>query len=148
MNFRFAKFEDIGDIKNLRLQMLSEFTKTLPDDLDDRIQAYLEEHILDGSCLCAVLEIQGQIVAVAMLCVYDEIPDEINTNGKCAKLCSVYTLPAFRGRGYMEALLRYLLEEAKSCGIREISAAAERKAMPLYEKIGFQTAETIMYMDL
>ena len=57
---------------------------------------------------------------MALLCCYAELPDEINLEGKNTKFSSVYTFPASRGRGYMEHLLCYLLDEAKRYGIREI----------------------------
>lgn len=148
VTMRLAASADIGALKHLRLQMLLEWADKIPEQLPDLIQAYLEKHIPDGSCLCALLELHGEIVAMAMLCTYDELPDEANITGKGAKLCSVYTLPSFRGRGYMEKLLLFLLVEAKKKGIREITAAAERKAVPLYKKVGFQMAETILFMDL
>ena len=120
----------------------------MPEGLPHSIESYLEKHIPDNSCLCALLEVDGEIAAIAMLCCYEEMPDELSTAGKSAKLSSVYTLPPFRGRGYMEQLLLYLLEEARGLGVKEISAAAVRKSIPLYKKVGFQAAETIMYLDL
>lgn len=148
MILRLATLEGIGTPINLRLQMLREIVGSFPEELPNSIQTYLEKHISDKSCLCALLEIDGKIVAMAMLCCYEEMPDEISLEGKSAKLSSVYTLPSFRSRGYMEQLLLYLMDEARNCSIGEIYAAAERKAMPLYKRVGFQAAETIMFMDI
>lgn len=148
MNFRLATLNDIEPIKKLRLQMLRELAGTIPQELSDSVAVYLEQHLSDQSCLCGLLEVGGEIVAMAMLCCYEEMPDETNSKGKSAKLSSVYTLPSFRGRDYMEQLLSYLLTEAKQCGVKSIYAAAERKAIPLYKRVGFQVAETIMFMDL
>lgn len=148
MNFRLATLNDMETLKNLRLQMLEELAGPIPQELTDSVAAYLEKHISDESCLCGLLDIGGKIVSMAMLCCYEEIPDESSPEGKSAKLSSVYTLPSFRSRGYMEQLLSYLLGEAKRRGVKAIYAAAERKAMPLYKKVGFQVAETILFIDL
>lgn len=148
MNMRLAVPADVEKLADLRQSMLRELVETLPEELPGATRAYLEKHIADGSCICALLEIQGEIAAMAMLCSYVAMPDEVNIEGRGANLCAVYTLPAFRGKGYMEQLLRYLLEEARGRKIRVINAAAEQKAIPLYERVGFQRAETILYMDL
>ena len=68
------------------------------------------------------------VVGKAMLCIYEVMPDKVNTTGKCATLFSVYTLPQFRGHGYMERLLRFLLEKAKGLGVKEALACAEIKS--------------------
>lgn len=148
MTFRLAVPGDIDAITDLRLQMLGELVDTLPEGLAGSIRTYLEKHLSDQSCLCALLEAEGETAAMAMLCCYEDLPDEVSVEGKSANLASVYTLPALRGRGYMKELLTYLLEEAKGRGIRVIYAAAERKAMPLYQRVGFQVAQTMMFLEL
>ena len=102
----------------------------------------------DGSCLCALMENEEGIVGKAMLCIYTVMPDEINMSGKCAALFSVYTLPKYRGQGYMKELLDYLLEKAKEAGVSEVFASAEKKAIPLYQRIGFTFQENEMSIRL
>ena len=105
MILRLATEADISVIIKLRNDMLRAYEENLPDDLAKSIRNYLEKHIADKSCICALAEIDGRIVSMAMLCCYEDIPDESNLNGKCAKLCSVYTVTEFRRKGYMEKLL-------------------------------------------
>ena len=148
MILRLATEADISVIIELRNDMLRAYEENLPDDLAKSIRNYLEKHIADKSCICALAEIDGRIVSMAMLCCYEDIPDESNLNGKCAKLCSVYTVTEFRRKGYMEKLLSYLLDKAKDEGIKAITTSADRNAMSLYERVGFLTASTVMYIDL
>ena len=108
----------------------------------------LNAHMKDGSCLCALMENEEGIVGKAMPCIYTVMPDEINMSGKCAALFSVYTLPKYRGRGYMKELLDYLLEKAKEAGVSEVFASAEKKAIPLYQRIGFTFQENEMSIRL
>ncbi len=148
MKFRVATLNDIDAIQALRIEMLKEVAEYLPADLPNAIYEYLNAHMKDGSCLCALMENEEGIVGKAMLCIYTVMPDEINMSGKCAALFSVYTLPKYRGRGYMKELLDYLLEKAKEAGVSEVFASAEKKAIPLYQRIGFTFQENEMSIRL
>ena len=148
MKFRVATLNDIDAIQALRIEMLKEVAECLPADLPNAIHEYLNAHMKDGSCLCALMENEEGIVGKAMLCIYMVMPDEINMSGKCAALFSVYTLPKYRGQGYMKELLYYLLEKAKEVGVSEVFASAEKKAIPLYQRIGFTFKENEMSIRL
>ena len=84
------------------------------------------------------MENEEGVIGKPMHCIYTVMPDEINMSGKCATLFSVYTLPKYRGHGYMEELLRYLLEKARELGVNEVLAVAEERAIPLVRRIGFE----------
>ena len=144
MNLRIATLADLNLIKELRLIMLNEVADSIPDSIGEAIQRYLEKHLNSGACLCALMEIENKVVAKAMLCVYEAMPDEMNVSGKYARLFSVYTLPEYRGHGYMENLLRYLLDKARSIGVEEVFASAEELATPLYQRLGFSFAANEM----
>ena len=148
MKFRIATLNDIDAIQTLRIEMLKEAAEYLPADLPNAIHEYLNAHMKDGSCLCALMENEEGIVGKAMLCIYTVMPDEINMSGKCAALFSVYILPKYRGQGYMKELLDYLLEKAKEAGVSEVFASAEKKAIPLYQRIGFTFQENEMSIRL
>ena len=148
MNMRIATVADAAGIRELRLAMLRELAAPLPAELPAAIDAYLHRSLADGSCLCALSEEAGQPVAAAMLCLGQSVPDEINRTGRYAILASVYTLPEFRGQGRMERLLRYLFEQGRQAGVREILATAEEKALPLYERLGFTLPTTGILLEL
>ena len=149
MNMRLAAADDAAVIRELRLAMLREVAAPRPEDLPAAIDAYLHRSLADGSCLCALLEEDGRPAACAMLCLGQSVPDELNRTGRYAILASVYTLPEFRGQGRMEHLLRYLFEQGRQAGVREILATAEEKALPLYERLGFvpQTDGIVLELD-
>ena len=148
MELRIATPKDIAVIQQLRIKMLGEVAGDLPGNLPQAIFEYLNTHLQDGSCLCALIGADRNVVGKAMLCIYEVMPDEVNTTGQCASLFSVYTLPQFRGHGYMERLLRFLLEKAKGLGVKEALACAEIKAIPLYKRIGFKLKEQEIYIRL
>ena len=148
MKLRVATLNDIDVIQALRIEMLKEVAEKLPDNLPNTIREYLNTHMKDGSCLCVLMENEGSIIGKAMLCIYTVMPDEINVTGKCATLFSVYTIPKYRGHGYMKQLLCYLLEKAKEAEVNEVFAAAEKKAVPLYQRIGFTFKDNEMSIRL
>ena len=72
MILRLATEADISVIIKLRNDMLRAYEENLPDDLAKSIRNYLEKHIADKSCICALAEIDGRIVSMAMLCGYEK----------------------------------------------------------------------------
>lgn len=138
MKLRVATPDDIDVILTLRMEMLKEVADHLPTNLPNAIREYLHSHMNDGSCLCILMENEEGVIGKAMLCIYSVMPDEINVSGKCATLFSVFTLPKYKGHGHMKELLCFLLEKAKELGVNEVLAAAEEKAIPLYQRIGFK----------
>lgn len=148
MEARAATKSDIPTIVEFRKKLLREVAGTIPENLPDRMAGYLENHLPDGTCLCVILEEEGRAVASAMLCIYDVMPDEVNTSGKVSTLFNVYTLPEHRGAGLMQGLLHTLFELAKRAGVEEVYASAEEKAIPLYRRMGFLMKEREMHLFL
>ena len=56
MILRLATEADISVIIKLRNDMLRAYEENLPDDLAKSIRNYLEKHIADKSCICALAE--------------------------------------------------------------------------------------------
>ena len=145
---RPATAADIDTIITLRMELLNEVTEEIPVGLEQKIRAYLEQHLENGSCLCALLEADGQAVSCAMLCLGESVPDEINTAGKFAMLASVYTRPEYRSRGYMTGLLTTLFDWGREAEVKEVYITAEEKAIPLYRRLGFVPMERGMVKEL
>ena len=148
LHIRPSTFSDLNTIVALRMALLNEVAEEIPDGLEQKIRAYLEQHLADGTCLCALLEEDGQAVSCALLCFGESVPDEINTAGKFAMLASVYTRPEYRGRGYMQQLLTQLFQWGRAAGVAEIYITPEEKALPLYQRLGFVPMENGMVLEL
>lgn len=148
MNIRLAGAEDIPQLTFLRMEMLREVTEHLPDRLPYEIEQYLNAHIPDGSCMCVLMEEDGQAVAKAMACMAVSVPDENNLSGRYAILASVYTRPQYRGQGRMTCLLKELLRRAKEQGACEVYATPEKKAIPMYRRLGFERVDDQMIIKL
>lgn len=141
--------EDIEIITQMRIQMLDEVTEEpLPAELENQIRRFVWKHMTDGTCLGVVAEKEGRVVADAVIYLFETMPDEVNVRGLTAMLYSVYTLPEFRGHGIMAQILPRVIRLAKDAGAVELKMTAEKKAIPLYERMGFHVNDDAMKMYL
>lgn len=56
-----------------------------------------------------------------------------------ARIDDVGTLPAFKGKGYASALMRYVLLEAKELGARHCFLESSYSGLGVYQKLSFET---------
>lgn len=56
-----------------------------------------------------------------------------------ARIDDVGTLPAFQGKGYASALMRYVLLEAQKLGARHCFLESSDSGLGVYQKLGFET---------
>lgn len=149
MRIREITPEDIEIITRMRMQMLDEVTEEpLPVGLENQIRRFVWKHMRDKSCLGVVAEKDGKVVADAVIYIFETMPDEVNVEGLTAMLYNVYTLPEYRGSGIMAQLLPEVIRLAKSAGAVELKMTAEKKAIPLYQRMGFHLNDDAMKMCL
>lgn len=140
---------DIETITRMRMQMLDEVTEDpLPKELENQIRRFVWKHIQDNTCLGVVAEKDGKVVADAVIYLFETMPDEVNVRGLTAMLYSVYTLPEFRGHGIMARVLPEVIRLAREAGAVELKMTAEKKAISLYERMGFHVNDDAMKMRL
>ena len=60
-------------------------------------------------------------------------------NNTIARIDDVGTVPAFQGKGYASALMRYVLSEAKKLGARHCFLESSDSGLGVYQKLGFET---------
>ena len=102
----------------------------------------------DGTCMGVLAEQNGQVIADAVIYLFETMPDEINMVGRTAMLYNVYTIPEFRDQGIMTKMLPVVIELAREAGAVELKMTAAPKAIPLYERMGFHVNEDAMNMVL
>lgn len=140
---------DIESIVNMRMRMLDETTdESMPEGLDAQIRRFVRKHMKDGTCMGVLAEVNGQVIADAVIYIFETMPDEINMIGRTAMLYNVYTLPEYRGQGIMAQMLPEVIRLAKEAGAMELKMTAAPKAIPLYERMGFHVNEDAMNMVL
>ena len=141
--------EDVEIIARMRVQMLDEVTEDpLPWQLEGSVRRFVWKHMQDKTCLGVVAEEDGKVIADAVIYLFETMPDEVNIRGLTAMLYNVYTLPEYRGRGIMAQMLPEVIRLAKEAGAVELKMTAEKKAIPLYERMGFHVNEDAMKMVL
>ena len=140
---------DIESIVNMRMRMLAETTDDpMPDGLDKQIRRFVRRHMEDGTCMGVLAEQNGQVIADAVIYIFETMPDEINMVGRTAMLYNVYTAPEYRGQGIMAQMLPVVIDLAREAGAVELKMTAAPKAIPLYERMGFRVNEDAMNMVL
>ena len=140
---------DIESIVNMRMRMLVETTDDpMPDGLDKQIRRFVRRHMEDGTCMGVLAEQNGQVIADAVIYIFETMPDEINVVGRTAMLYNVYTIPEFRDQGIMTKMLPVVIDLAREAGAVELKMTAAPKAIPLYERMGFRVNEDAMSMIL
>ena len=141
--------EDIEIITGMRIQMLDEVTDDpLPAELEGQIRRFVSKHMRDHTCLGVVAEVAGKVVADAVIYLFETMPDEVNVRGRTAMLYNVYTMPEYRGQGIMAQMLPEVIRLARDAGAVELKMTAEKKAIPLYERMGFHVNDDAMKMRL
>ena len=149
MRIREINLGDVGTITRMRLQMLDEVTEEpLPEGLDNSIHRFILKHMMDNTCLGVVAEENGEVIADAVIYLFETMPDEVNVPGLTAMLYNVYTLPEYRGQGIMAQMLPEVIRLAREAGAVELKMTAEQKAIPLYERLGFSLSDNTMLMSL
>ena len=149
MTIREITPEDIEAITRMRIMMLDEVTDDpLPAELENQVRCFVWKHMRDQSCLGVVAEMDGKVIADAVIYLFETMPDEVNVKGLTAMLYNVYTLPEYRGQGIMAQMLPEVIRLAREAGAVELKMTAEKKAIPLYERMGFHVNDDAMKMCL
>ena len=140
MRVEKAGTEDIDALVELRLAYLQEDNGNLDEDelltIRRDLPGYFQKHL--NSDLSAYVAWNGQeIVSCALLLVIEKPMSPAFLNGKTGTILNVYTRPEDRRKGYANAMLRKLLNDAKEQGISVIELKSTEDGYPLYRSLGF-----------
>ena len=149
MTIREITPADVETIARMRVMMLDEVTdEPLPEELENQVRRFVWRHMQDRTCLGVVAELDGEVIADAVIYLFETMPDEVNVKGLTAMLYNVYTIPKHRGCGIMARMLPEVIRLAREAGAVELKMTAEKKAIPLYERMGFHVNDDAMTMVL
>ena len=148
MIIRKAEFEDAKLLSEVRkLQLIDEGIS--PDcDIDPELDAFFKKWLISDDFLQLIAEENGKLLSTAAIVYYDLPPSFTNKIGVRGYITNVYTVPEHRGKGLAKTLLKTLLDDAKSRGIKKIWLGASKLGRPLYEKLGFIQQESYMELTL
>ena len=129
---------DIENLMEIRLEMLRVVNNLNDGEIfSDKLIECSREYFLHGD-QTTVFAMEGdKIAGCASLSYITVMPTFDHPTGKRAHLMNVYTRAQFRRRGVGRQMVQFLIEEAKSRGVTEISLDATQMGHPLYKSLGF-----------
>lgn len=129
---------DIENLMEIRLEMLRVVNNLNDGEIfSDKLIECSREYFLHGD-QTTVFAMEGdKIAGCATLSYITIMPTFDHPTGKRAHLMNVYTRKAFRRRGVGRQMVQFLIDEAKSRGVTEISLDATQMGHPLYKSLGF-----------
>lgn len=148
-NIFIATKDNIEDIVTLRVEMqIEDWNTTLNKDFSCYAEPFAEitrNHIqdkLNKSIFFAIMYYGDKPIAMCALEELSELPQITvctEDNGRHGCLVSVYTKPEYRGKGYQQEVLKYLLDYAKKENFNDITLTTNTPdAAHIYEKAGFK----------
>lgn len=154
-----ASEKELEDIISLRTEMqIEDWNVTLNQDFSyyavpfaDITRKHIQEK-LNQSIYFALFYQNGKAVAICAVEELSELPQITmcaGTKGRHGRLVSAYTRPAFRGRGYQQALTEYLLDFARKKNYIDVTLTTNTpEAAHIYEKTGFHQTSSKYFLAL
>lgn len=143
-----ASVKDIEKLMAWRMEVLRHvFTISENEPMQELYRAnreYYQTALPSGDHLAVFAETSGTTIGCGGLCLYREMPSPDNPSGKCAYLMNIYTRKQYRGQGIGTAVVRHLINCAKTQGITKIYLEASDCGRALYESIGFRVMRDYM----
>jgi GNAT superfamily N-acetyltransferase len=149
MEIRVAEVGDAERIAAQRRRMFVAMGKVDDDKMQEMYEAFVpwvRERLADGSYL-GWLAWNGEVpVAGAGMYLMDFPPHWRDPRPVRAYLLNFYVEPEERRKGLAFGLLKKVLVEARSRGIRVVSLHASPAGRPLYARMGFEPSNEMMLM--
>ena len=141
MRIEKAGFADVDALTTLRLEYLIEDNGSLEHSdaemIRNNLPGYIREH-LKKDLFAYVIREDDTIVSCAFLLIVMKPMSPAFINGKTATILNVYTLPAYRRRGYARMLMNAMITDAKELNIDVIELKATADGYDLYRSVGFE----------
>ncbi len=150
IKIRKAGLSDLDLLVQWRMETLQEVfaseKNSFPENLEEENRRYYQRAIPAGEHIACFACADGETVGCGGLCLYREMPSPENPNGWCAYLMNIYCRPVYRRQGVGEAIVNWLLDQAKERGITKIYLETSGDGRHLYEKIGFTEMRDMMIL--
>jgi len=140
-NLLKATIDDLDTLVRLRLDFLRDDHPTLSEEqtteIETQLRSYFQSHLPAGDCICRMISVNNEFVAVGMLLI-DQRPGNLSfVTGMTGTILNVFTYPAHRRKGYSMRIMQSLIDDARQAGISCLSLSATEAGKPLYDKLGF-----------
>lgn len=142
VEYRRANVSDVKVLVDYRIRFLNELYHHPEDSetqvLREALQEYFSEAIPSNSFIAWLAECDGKVVGTGGMVVW-QIPGRYEglESGRAGYILNMYTIPEARRKGICTRLLKQLIREAKSLGIRYLHLHASKDGEDIYKKAGF-----------
>jgi GNAT superfamily N-acetyltransferase len=107
------------------------------------LAAWWKDH--DDSHLAFVARLaESEVVGMAWLAVVSRPPRPGVIGRRSADIQSVFVVPEERGKGIGSALVKAAVAQALHCGAGWVTVHSGRKAVPVYERLGFASSRQLL----
>lgn len=139
---RKLEFQDLDQLINIRASYQFEKFKDKEyidiNKLKKETKLYLVENLNKDIYFFGVFN-KGKLVSICGLYISNYLPQVNDLIGKVGLICSVYTLPEYRKRGYQHKTLEQVLQFAKLMNIKRLHLTSRNEyAIKMYKKFGFE----------
>jgi GNAT superfamily N-acetyltransferase len=136
---------DVGELARLlwlhasRVEQAQQSVDAFATDLD----AWWTGHRCSYVAFLARLA-PSEVVGMAWLALVPRVPRPGVTSRRSADIQSVFVMPEQRGRGIGSALVQAATEHAAQVGAGRVTVNSGRRAVPLYERLGFKSSGQLL----
>ena len=111
---RIVTIDDIDSLVKLRIKLLNEVNNNIEnydwDKYSEVLKTFYYDSLSNGKVIAFLIEKNGTIVAISMMCFYNITPLLYNLDGKIALITDMYTIPEYRNKGFGLNLLKNVME--------------------------------------
>lgn len=142
---REATSADIQSLADLKVQWVSLTYFPATEERAQFIQALGEwMDTMGDSLVCRVAEVNGALVGMAWMVIFERVPDIHNRKRATGDIQSVFVASEYRGQGIGLALVRAVCETADILGISRVMVSVNERAAALYIRAGFTPSPILL----
>ena len=142
---RMAEERDVGALAGLRWVWSPPAEPDTPGsrrDYAEWLGNWMTAHRDD--VLCAVAVLDGRLVGMAWLAIYERVPNPGARRRRTGDVQSVFVLEEHRGLGIGRHLITLLCAAADELGLPSITVWSSVAAREFYERLGFSSPELLL----
>lgn len=149
MQIKRATVSDIDGLVVNRMNFIYSIKNIRPPkSFEDLTLKYIKENMENGSLAAWIAVEDGEIVSACILCITQQLPLPISSNGKIGYVYNVFTIPEYRRKGLALQVLGQMKEYAINNGITLLNLTATDDGLNLYKKAGFELVDREMRLSL
>lgn len=150
LSIRQATLADLDLLMAWRMEVLH-CVFALPEDSDmtalwQANRDYYNRALADGTHTACLAYYNSEIIGCGGICLHNEMPSPDNPNGRCGYLMNIYVRPAYRGKGFANRIVRWLIGVALGQQTTKIYLETSEAGRPLYRSLGFREMKDMMIL--